>query len=232
MIDLGLAETRGKAQALIMAGRVYVNSQKAYKAGQQTRADVQIYIKKTLDYVSRGGTKLFHALKTFGISTSGLTALDVGASTGGFTDCLIQNKAGKVYALDVGHGQMDYRLSLDQRVYLMEKVNAHYPFDLPEKVDIAVVDVSFISVTKIIPNIRGHLKPDAPIISLIKPQFEAHKNEIGKKGIIKDPLIHSKVLGRISKWAVQHKIRIRNIISSPIYGNAGNKEFFMLLYYE
>jgi 23S rRNA (cytidine1920-2'-O)/16S rRNA (cytidine1409-2'-O)-methyltransferase len=114
----------------------------------------------------------------------------------------------------------------------MEKINAHYPFDIPESVDMAVVDVSFISVTKIIPNIKEHLKSNAPIISLIKPQFEAHKNEIGKKGIIKDPLIHSKVLGRISKWAVEHKIRIRNIISSPIYGNAGNKEFFMLLYYD
>ena len=215
-----------------MAGRVYVNNQKAYKAGQQTNSDVKICIKKTLDYVSRGGTKLFHALKTFGISTSGLTGLDVGASTGGFTDCLIQNNAAKVYALDVGHGQMDYRLRLDRRVHLMEKVNAHYRFDLPEGVDIAVVDVSFISVTKIIPNIKEHLKPDAPIISLIKPQFEAYKNEIGKKGIIKDPLIHSKVLGRISKWAVNHKIRIRNIISSPIYGSAGNKEFFMLLYYD
>jgi 23S rRNA (cytidine1920-2'-O)/16S rRNA (cytidine1409-2'-O)-methyltransferase len=215
-----------------MAGRVYVNNQKAYKAGQQTSSDAEIYIKKALDYVSRGGTKLFHALNTFGISPSGLTALDVGASTGGFTDCLIQNKAAKVYALDVGHGQIDYRLRLDRRIHLMEKINAHYPFDIPESVDMAVVDVSFISVTKIIPNIKEHLKSNAPIISLIKPQFEAHKNEIGKKGIIKDPLIHSKVLGRISKWAVEHKIRIRNIISSPIYGNAGNKEFFMLLYYD
>ena len=215
-----------------MAGRVYVNYQKAYKPGQQTACDAEISIKKSLDYVSRGGTKLFHALRTFGISTSGLTTLDIGASTGGFTDCLIQNDASKVYALDVGYGQMDYRLRTDHRVHVIEKVNAHYPFALPDKIDLAVVDVSFISVTKVIPNIRDHLRPNAPIISLIKPQFEAHKNEIGKKGIIKDPLIHSKVLGRISKWAVGHRIRIRNMIASPILGNAGNKEFFMLLYYD
>ncbi len=231
-MDLGLTETRGKAQALIMAGRVYVNHQKAYKSGQQTASDAEVYIKKRPDYVSRGGTKLSHALRRFDIHTSGLTALDIGASTGGFTDCLLQNDAAMVYALDVGHGQMDYRLRTDPRVHVIEKVNAHYPFDLPHKIDIAVVDVSFISITKVIPNIKEHLNPNAPIVSLIKPQFEACKNEIGKKGIIKDPSVHSKVLGRISKWAIGQKIRIRNLITSPILGNSGNKEFFMLLYYD
>ena len=166
---------------------------------------------------------------------SGTVALDIGASTGGFTDCLLQRGARKVFALDVGHGQMDYRLRQDTRVVVAERMNARYRFSLPEsafsdeRVDLATIDVSFISTTKVIPSIAEHVQDGGPIIVLVKPQFEARREEVGRGGVIKDPLVHARVLGRVITWVVQAGFRLRNLTTSPIRGDAGNREFFLLL---
>ncbi|MBM4451248.1 MAG: TlyA family RNA methyltransferase [Chloroflexi bacterium] len=224
-----LAENKSKARALIMAGEVTVDGKPVTKAGSMIDESATIELAEKLPYVSRGGVKLAHALDEFKLDVAGLTALDVGASTGGFTDCLLQRGASKVYALDVGYGQLDYKLRQDQRVVVLERVNAHYPFDLPEKANLATIDVSFISVTKVIPNVLPHLAPPSYIIILFKPQFEAEKEEVGKGGIIKDPEVHSRVLGRFIVWATEHELRLRNLIASPILGAEGNKEFLILL---
>ncbi|MBM4453755.1 MAG: TlyA family RNA methyltransferase, partial [Chloroflexi bacterium] len=224
-----LAENKSKARALIMAGEVTVDGKPVTKAGSMIDESATIELAEKLPYVSRGGVKLAHALDEFKLDVAGLTALDVGASTGGFTDCLLQRGASKVYALDVGYGQLDYKLRQDQRVVVLERVNAHYPFDLPEKANLATIDVSFISVTKVIPNVLPHLAPPGYIIILFKPQFEAEKEEVGKGGIIKDPEVHSRVLGRFIVWATEQELRLRNLIASPILGAEGNKEFLTLL---
>ena len=169
-----------------------------------------------LPYVSRGGVKLAHALDVFNLSPEGLTVLDVGASTGGFTDCLLQRGAQRVYALDVGRGQLNYRLRRD-------------PFDLPEAVDLATIDVSFISLTLVIPSVAQHLRKGCYVAALVKPQFEARREEVGRGGIVKDPAVHARVLGRCIAWAVDQGLRVRNLCASPILGDAGNREFFLLL---
>jgi 23S rRNA (cytidine1920-2'-O)/16S rRNA (cytidine1409-2'-O)-methyltransferase len=224
-----LAENKSQAQALIMAGKVTVSGKVVTKSGNLVDETAKIEVAEKLLYVSRGGIKLAHALDEFKLDVTSLTAIDIGASTGGFTDCLLQRGAKHVYAIDVGYGQLDYKLRQDTRVTVMERVNAHYPFSLSEKVNMATLDLSFISVTKVIPNIIGHLTQPDYIIVLFKPQFEAERKEVGKGGIIKDPQIHARVLGRFIVWAVEHDLRLHGLITSPILGAEGNKEFLLLL---
>jgi 23S rRNA (cytidine1920-2'-O)/16S rRNA (cytidine1409-2'-O)-methyltransferase len=224
-----LAENKSKAQALIMAGKVTVSGRVVTKPGTQVEEDAELEVAEKLPYVSRGGIKLAHALDEFKLDVTSLTTIDIGASTGGFTDCMLQRGARRVYAIDVGYGQLDYKMRQDPRVVVMERVNAHYPFSLPEKVNMATIDVSFISVTKVIPNITAHLTQPGYIIVLFKPQFEAERKEVGKGGIIKDPQVHARVLGRFIVWATDHDLRLRGLIASPILGAEGNKEFLILL---
>ena len=229
LVERGLALTREKAQALLMAGQVLVDGRPVTKAGAVVPREAGIELAGRLPYVSRGGVKLAHALETFNLSPSGAVALDVGASTGGFTDCLLQRGARRVYALDVGHGQLDYTLRTDPRVLAMERVNARYPLALPEPVDLATVDVSFISVTMVLPSMAERLKRGGAIVALVKPQFEAARQEVGRGGIIRDPQLHGRVLGRVILWAINHGFRLRGLTPSPILGDAGNREFFLLL---
>jgi 23S rRNA (cytidine1920-2'-O)/16S rRNA (cytidine1409-2'-O)-methyltransferase len=209
LIARELTETMNKAQALIMAGKVLVNDRVVSKPGTLIDESASIFLKEQPKYVSRGGLKLEHALDEFKIDLSGLIVLDIGASTGGFTDCLLQRGARKVYAIDVGYGQIDYKLRQDARVITMDRTNARYPFELQEKADLATIDVSFISVTKIIPSINTHLRPSSNIIVLLKPQFEAKRNEMGKGGIIRDPHIHTMVIARLVHWLVENNYRFR-----------------------
>jgi 23S rRNA (cytidine1920-2'-O)/16S rRNA (cytidine1409-2'-O)-methyltransferase len=229
LVSRGLAENKSKAQASIMAGDVLVDGSAATKAGALVREDALIELKQKLPYVSRGGLKLQHALKEFHIDVRGRTCLDVGASTGGFTDCLLQNGAKRVYALDVGYGQLDYKLRRDDRVAVMEKVNAHYPFDLPEKVTLASMDLSFISVSKVIPNVLPHLELPADLVILFKPQFEAERGEVGKGGVIKDPAVHARAIGNFVIWMNSNRLRLINLVASPILGAEGNKEFLIYM---
>ncbi len=231
LVDREMVESRVKAQSLIIAGEVMVNGNKVTKPGTALPTDATLSLKERPPYVGRGGIKLDHALREFRVDPVGLTVLDVGASTGGFTDCLLQRGAKRVYALDVGRGQLSYALRQDPRVVVMEKVNAHYTFSLPEKVAIATIDVSFISVTKVLPNALPHLKEGGVIVALVKPQFEAMYREVGKGGVIRDPQIHARVLGRVILWATEAGIRLRSLTPSPILGAAGNREFFLLLEY-
>ena len=224
-----LAENESKAQAIIMAGKVTVSGKVITKPGTQVDENASLELAEKLPYVSRGGIKLAHALDEFKLDVTSLTAMDIGASTGGFTDCLLQRGAKRVYAIDVGYGQLDYKLRQDPRVVVMERINAHYPFPLPERVNMATIDLSFISVTKVIPNLIGHLIQPGYIIILFKPQFEAKRKEVPKGGIIKDPQIHANVLGRFIVWATDHDLRLRGLVASPILGAEGNKEFLILL---
>ncbi|WP_022853444.1 TlyA family RNA methyltransferase [Thermodesulfatator atlanticus] len=233
LVQKGLCETREKAQALIMAGEVYVNGKRIEKAGQKIPFDAQIEIKgKGLPFVSRGGLKLAHALKHFGIDVAGLVCADIGASTGGFTDCLLQEGAAKVYAIDVGKGQLHYKLRNDPRVVVLEGINARYLTEesLPEKVGLVTIDCSFISLTKILPAAVKILKPEGLIIALIKPQFEVGKGKVGKGGVVKDPKLHQEVIEKIKTFSEKElNLKTEGITESPILGPAGNKEFLILL---
>ncbi len=229
MVEQGLAGSRAKAQALIMAGEVLVEENPITKSGVIIDENAEITVRAPAPYVSRGGIKLAHALDAFHIDVSGMVAADIGASTGGFTDCLLHRGAKKIYAIDVGYGQLDYKLRQDKRVVVMDRINARYPVPLPEKIDLAILDLSFISVTKVIPATIGLLKDSGALLVLIKPQFEARRGEVGKGGIIKDPQRHAKVLGRFINWAVREKLRLRGLVSSPILGSSGNREFFVRL---
>ena len=229
LVSKGLAETRERASLLIMEGLVFTPSGRVDKPGSRLLETTSLEVRGRLAYVGRGGLKLAHALDRFGLHVQDLVVLDVGASTGGFTDCLLQRGARRVYALDVGHGQLDYSLRRDQRVVVMEKCNARYPFKLAETVDLVTVDVSFISATMVVPSALEHLKRGCYLVALVKPQFEARKEEVGRGGVIKDPQIHARVLGRSIAWAVGHGLRLRDLCASPILGDAGNREFFLLL---
>jgi len=229
MVERGLTESRAKAQALIMAGEVLAGGNPVTKSGTLIEESTEITVRAPSPYVSRGGIKLAHALDTFQVDVSGMVAADIGASTGGFTDCLLQRGAKKIYAIDVGYGQLDYRLRQDKRVVVMERTNARYPVSLPEKVDLATLDLSFISVTRVIPSAIRLLKDGGTLLVLIKPQFEAKRAEVGKGGIIKDPQRHARVLGRFISWAVTEKLRLRGLVASPIRGASGNREFFVRL---
>jgi 23S rRNA (cytidine1920-2'-O)/16S rRNA (cytidine1409-2'-O)-methyltransferase len=229
VVDRGLAESREKAQALIIAGQVMVNGQKSSKPGHGTPVDARIEVLERMPYVSRGGFKLAAALDHFWINVAGWTCLDVGASTGGFTDCLLQRGAAKVWAIDVGHGQFDWRLRNDPRVVVQEGVNARYldPAAYPVKFDLAVCDASFISTTLLIPAIAPLLAAaHRRMIILVKPQFEVGRGDIGKGGIVRDPALHESACARV-RGAVEALGLQSGIIPSPILGTEGNREFLL-----
>lgn len=231
LVREGYASSREKAKAVIMSGNVFVNGQREDKAGTVfDPAKIQIEVKgNTLKYVSRGGLKLEKALSAFALDLAGKVCMDIGASTGGFTDCMLQNKADKVYAIDVGHGQLDWKLRNDQRVVCMEKTNFRYmvPGDIPDRPDFASVDVSFISLTKILPSARALLTDDGEMVCLIKPQFEAGRDKVGKKGVVRDPKIHEEVIGEIVRFAAENGFDVLNLDFSPIKGPEGNIEYLM-----
>jgi 23S rRNA (cytidine1920-2'-O)/16S rRNA (cytidine1409-2'-O)-methyltransferase len=229
LVARGLVESRAKAQALIMAGEVRVEGKAAIKPGTLVAEEAVITLLQPPPFVSRGGIKLDFALEHFRLDVSAKVAADIGASTGGFTDCLLKRGASRVYALDVGYGQLDYRLRQDKRVVVMERVNARYPISLPEKVDLATIDLSFISVEKVIPSVAKLLDDDGYLLVLLKPQFEAKRGEVGKGGIVKQPIVHARVIGRFIAWAVKNGFRLGGLVASPILGAEGNKEFFILL---
>ena len=229
LVDRGLAESPEKARALLMAGQVTVNERPAPKAGSLVAEDASLAVDRGPRYVSRGGEKLEHALTSFGIDVSGLVAADIGASTGGFTDCLLQHGASRVYSVDVGRAQLDYKLRGDPRVVSMEGVNARGLASLPEPVDIAVIDVSFISLRAVLPAVAKLLKPRAPIVTLFKPQFEAAKDEIPRGGVIRDSQLHATLIGRFASWLVTNGFSIRDLVASPILGAEGNREFLFSL---
>lgn len=233
LVRQGLAESREKAKAVIMSGCVYVNDQKEDKAGAMfDETKVQLEVKgNTLKYVSRGGLKLEKAMQQFDIVLEGKTCMDIGASTGGFTDCMLQNGAVKVYSVDVGHGQLAWKLRNDERVVCMEKTNFRYmtPQDVPEALDFASVDVSFISLTKILPPAYQLLKDSAQMVCLIKPQFEAGREKVGKKGVVRDPQVHQQVIEMVVDFAAKTGFDILNLEYSPIRGPEGNIEYLLHL---
>lgn len=229
LTERGLAESREKAQAMILAGSVMVDGQRSDKAGRLVAADCRIDVTEKLPYVSRGGLKLAAALDGFGIGVAGGTCLDCGASTGGFTDCLLQRGAARVYAVDVGSGQLDWKLRSDARVIVREGVNARYlkPEDFPERMDLAVCDVSFISVTMILPAVAPLLKPDSgEMVILVKPQFEVGRGQVGKGGIVRDPALHQASCDRV-RQAAEALGFATAIMESPILGAEGNREFLL-----
>jgi 23S rRNA (cytidine1920-2'-O)/16S rRNA (cytidine1409-2'-O)-methyltransferase len=230
LVERGLADTRAKARALIMAGCVYVDGERTDKAGALVRENSGVEVRdSSLKYVSRGGLKLEAALKEFGIDPDGMTAVDIGASTGGFTDCLLKSGAAKVYAIDVGYGQLDWKLRQDPRVIVKEKLNARYikPEDVGESADIVTIDVSFISLTMIIPPALALLRPGGVLVALIKPQFEVGKGEVGKGGIVRDEAKHREVVDKIREFVESRGMGVLGVIPSPIEGAEGNKEFLI-----
>lgn len=231
LVDQGLAESRTKAQALIMAGLVYHGEQKLDKAGAEFPEEIELTVRgREHPWVSRGGVKLAKAIEQFTIDVRGLTAIDVGASTGGFTDVLVTSGAAKVYAVDVGHGQLDVKLRNDARVVVLEKTNARNltVTEIPEPVDIVVCDASFISLTKVLPAALALTKPKARLITLIKPQFEVGKAEVSRgKGVVRDPALHQQVCSDISTWVAQMGWQVQGIAVSPITGPKGNVEFLL-----
>jgi 23S rRNA (cytidine1920-2'-O)/16S rRNA (cytidine1409-2'-O)-methyltransferase len=229
MVERGLAESREKARALVMAGSVLVGEKVVDKPGSMVVADALLRVLEPPPFVSRGGVKLAHALDTFRLDVASVVALDVGASTGGFTDCLLKRGASRVYAVDVGYGQLDYRLRADPRVVVMERVNARYPFSLPELVDLATIDVSFISVEKVIPTVAALVEDGGRLIVLVKPQFEAGRRQVQRGGLVKDPQLHAEILARFIWWAIESRFRLRGLTASPIPGASGNREFLVLL---
>lgn len=230
MVKNNLVGNLALATALIMSGKVILpDTGKSPTPGLLVKFDTNICIKRSPRFVSRGGDKLQHAIDYFNISIQDLVCLDVGASTGGFTDCLLQMGASKIYSVDSGRGQLHNRLRIEHKVISKEKTNARYPFLLDEQVDFTVVDVSFISVKSIIPNIVGHLNPNGKILVLYKPQFELKRKEIPVGGVIKDSNLISVGIGRFINWCVKENISFKGITSSPIRGRSGNKEIFVLL---
>jgi len=227
----GLSESRTKAQALILAGRVICNGKEVLKPGEKVLSNAIIEIKESLPYVSRGGLKLETAIKHFEISLEGKIAMDVGASTGGFTDCLLKHGAQKVYAIDVGYGILDVTLRNDKRVVNIEKTNIKFldRDKVPDEIDIAVIDVSFISLTKVLPKVLEFLKKDAEIVALIKPQFELTPKEVGKGGIVKDEELKKKAVEKIKDFASSLNLNIEGVVPSQITGKKGNQEFLIYL---
>lgn len=228
LVSLGLAESRAKAQATIMAGEVYVNGQKADKSGMEIDITANVEVRgSACPYVSRGGLKLEKALRNFGVDPTGYVCSDSGASTGGFTDCLLQQGASKVFAIDVGYGQLAWKIRNDPRVVVMERTNIRYVTleDLGEPLDLSVIDVSFISLGLVLPVVKTLLKPTGQVLCLIKPQFEAGKDKVGKKGVVRDPAVHEEVLQNFISLAKSLDFTIRNLTFSPVKGPEGNIEF-------
>lgn len=233
LVQQGLAETREKAKRMIMAGLVYANEERYEKPGEKVPVDLEFSIKgKVMPYVSRGGLKLEKALKTFDVTVEGKILLDIGSSTGGFTDCALQNGALMSYAVDVGYNQLAWKLRQDERVKVMERTNFRYvtPADLDgEMPNFASIDVSFISLTLILPVLKTLLVANSDVIALVKPQFEAGKEQVGKKGIVRDPKIHKEVLNKIITFAIKEGYDVQNASFSPITGGDGNIEFLLHL---
>ena len=232
LFERGLAKSREKARALLMEGVVLVNGEKVDKAGTNVPEDALIEIKEDpVPFVSRGGLKLDKAIKVFPIDLNGCMAADIGASTGGFTDCMLQNGARHVYSVDVGYGQLDWKLRNDERVTVMERSNARYmePDWYAEPLDFASIDVSFISLDKILPPLHACLKDGGHVVALIKPQFEAGRKDVGKNGVVRDPAVHEKVIRRILELAMEKGYHVRGLEYSPITGPKGNIEFLLYL---
>ena len=232
LVKKGMVPSREKGRALIMAGQVYVNGVKVEKAGTPVSDEDRIHIRgELLPYVSRGGLKLAKAIEVFHLNFSGKIVLDIGASTGGFTDCALQNGARKVYAVDVGYGQLAWSLRQDERVVVLERTNARYLTreQIKEFVDIITIDASFISLKKILPPLIDFLKEEGVIIALIKPQFETGRELVGKKGVVKDPLVHQQVITDIVAFCQRQALEVKGLTFSPIRGPEGNIEFLILL---
>ncbi len=225
----GLAESPERAQALVMEGVVLVGDRVVDKPGVTVSVEAPLTLKERPPYVGRGGVKLAGALDALDLGVEGLVALDVGASTGGFTDCLLQRGARRVYALDVGYGQLAHRLRVDPRVVVMERINARSSFSLPEPVDMATVDVSFISLTKVLPPTAAQVRPGGLLLALVKPQFELRRQEVPRGGVVREPALHAQAVGRVLLWAIGQGLRVRGVVASPLLGDAGNREFFLLL---
>lgn len=232
LVKRNLADSREKAKALIMSGIVYVNGQKEDKAGTTFDETAPIEVRgNTLKYVSRGGLKLEKAMTHFGVELKDKICMDVGASTGGFTDCMLQNGATKVYSVDVGHGQLAWKLRNDERVVCMEKTNIRYVTheNIPDEIGFSSIDVSFISLTKVLGPVKALLKDDGQVVCLIKPQFEAGREKVGKKGVVRDLSVHKEVIVKIIDYAFEIGLNVINISYSPIKGPEGNIEYLILL---
>ncbi len=232
VLEAGYAPSREKAKAIIMAGQVYVNNQKVDKAGTEIKKDDVLEVRgNTLKYVSRGGLKLEKAMQCFPISLSGKICMDVGASTGGFTDCMLMNGAVKVYSVDVGYGQLAWKLRCDERVVNLERTNFRYVTDeqIKDKIDFASVDVSFISLMHILPNLSQLTADDAEAVCLIKPQFEAGKEKVGKKGVVRDKAVHAEVVQKVIGLAIQNGFSVCGLDFSPVKGPEGNIEYLIYL---
>ncbi len=232
LVDRGLVQSRERAKVVIMEGLVYVNGQKSDKAGTPVKEDDRIEVRgETLRYVSRGGKKLEKAMQVFPVVLEGCTCMDIGASTGGFTDCMLQNGAVKVYAVDVGYGQLAWSLRTDERVVNLERTNIRYITEeqVPQPVDFISVDVSFISLTLVLPVAHRLLKDGAQMVCLVKPQFEAGKDKVGKKGVVRDPQIHREVIRKVIDCAAELGFWVRGLDFSPIKGPEGNIEYLLFL---
>ena len=232
LVNRGLAASREKAKAIIMSGSVYVDGQKEDKAGQTFPEEANIEVRgSTLKYVSRGGLKLEKAMECFDVSLSGKICMDVGSSTGGFTDCMLQNGAVKVYAVDVGHGQLDWKLRNDPRVICMEKTNIIYvkPDDIEDRIQFSSIDVSFISLTKVLGPVKELLTDDGEIVCLIKPQFEAGREKVGKHGVVREASVHKEVIDMVMNYAVSINFEVMNLEFSPVKGPEGNIEYLLHL---
>ncbi len=235
MVERGLAKNREKARVAILAGDVLVDGAPVLRAAASVADTAHVELARSPRYASRGGEKLEHALRAFALDVRGLVALDVGASTGGFTDCLLQHGAARVYAVDVAYGQLDYRLRQDARVIALERTNIRMLAELPplagrasERADLATIDVAFIGLEKVLPSVIRLLRPGGRIVGLVKPQFQAKRSEVRKGGVVKDPLVHAAVLGRVIAWAAEQGLRFGGLMTSPLRGPVGNKEFFVL----
>jgi 23S rRNA (cytidine1920-2'-O)/16S rRNA (cytidine1409-2'-O)-methyltransferase len=233
LVEKGLAESREKAKALILEGKVLVNNTKVDKAGKLVNKDAELKIIQKTPYVSRGGLKLEAALKAFNINVKDKIAMDIGASTGGFTDCLLQYGIKKVYAIDVGYGQLAWKLRNNPKVILLEKTNIRYLEKdmIKDKIDIATIDVSFISLLKVIPKIREFLEPSGEVIALIKPQFEVGRKEVGKGGVVRDDTKRQEAVNKIINEVINMGFEVKGTITSPLPGPKGNIEYFIHLIY-
>lgn len=235
LVSRGLAESREKAKAIIMSGNVFVDGVREDKAGSAFEEKVNIEVKgNTLKYVSRGGLKLEKAMSNFNVSLNGKVCMDVGASTGGFTDCMLQNGAVKVYSIDVGHGQLAWKLRQDERVVCMEKTNIRYVTkeQIHQAIDFTSIDVSFISLTKVLGPVKDLLNRPADVVCLIKPQFEAGREKVGKKGVVRDKKVHEEVITMVTGFATEIGFCVENLDFSPIKGPEGNIEYLIHLSYD
>jgi 23S rRNA (cytidine1920-2'-O)/16S rRNA (cytidine1409-2'-O)-methyltransferase len=229
LTERGLAESRVKAQALIMAGQVTVEGALASKPGQLVPPSASLAVREPPRFASRGGFKLEHALDRFDLAVEGLAVVDVGASTGGFTDVLLQRGARRVYAVDVGHGQLHWRLREDPRVVVLDRTNARFLDALPEQPRLATIDVSFISLRLIVPPVLRLLAPGSSMIALVKPQFEAGREEVGRGGVVRSAAVHRRVLRELAAWLPEHGLALQDVAASPLRGPAGNAEFLALI---